>query len=418
MKKIGLFIPGFRSGVIWKKVLASIYYLLSIISIFTVNFWFFIFMLCCPYFWFGFRNLIKYNNNPNGTNYVAPVIVLFIVMLLSISYSFYTIGNDVISDITLNSKATKAPTNTKPRSTSTPETEGTSIPQSEIIPNSITEHEFDLTFKVPKSWRKKSHENGNIYYYFPDGFLMVILEETSYNYDNTTDIDKWWDSFLKGIKSTSTNYQFRDQKDLKLDNINTRYHEFAFDHNNQTYISSNSSFFCGNNLYTFGMLYETDNAYTEYLPIFMDILKTIELPIIESEKSISIPDSKVNTLEAKTIDTNLTAEKFMLLVACGDFTNTIDYYTTYDERTDPEGLLGQSENYIGKILFKYKKTDDCIIEIFLTPEDALKRYDTIKNKKEYFNLQQNYLIRISKEIPPEKILEIDEAFMKMITKGY
>lgn len=83
----------------------------------------------------------------------------------------------------------------------------------------------------------------------------------------------------------------------------------------------------------------------------------------------------------------------------------------YDERTDPNHLLGRPGGYIEKMNFTderiTEKRDFCTIEVFANNADALKRKvyteqigDSAPMFSSYYFLHRNVLVRIDKQLPP------------------
>ena len=87
-------IPGFRSGVKWKKIVAAIYYVVAVLLIFA-NFWLFLFLLTAPYFVFGLMNLLKAKKAGNAVH----LHVLFVYVRSKTT--IHMITNDLASGIML-----------------------------------------------------------------------------------------------------------------------------------------------------------------------------------------------------------------------------------------------------------------------------------------------------------------------------
>ncbi|HEY8804955.1 MAG TPA: hypothetical protein VIM42_07635 [Clostridium sp.] len=69
------FIPGFRSNTTWKKVVAVIYYLISLTSIFSLDFGAFIMMMSSPFIVFAVIGMVKSKAKKNA-------LIVFIVSML------------------------------------------------------------------------------------------------------------------------------------------------------------------------------------------------------------------------------------------------------------------------------------------------------------------------------------------------
>lgn len=83
----------------------------------------------------------------------------------------------------------------------------------------------------------------------------------------------------------------------------------------------------------------------------------------------------------------------------------------YDERTDPNHLLGRPGGYTDKMNFTdariTEKRDFCTIEVFANNADALRRKtyteqigNTAPMFSSYYFLHRNVLVRIDKQLPP------------------
>lgn len=87
--------------------------------------------------------------------------------------------------------------------------------------------------------------------------------------------------------------------------------------------------------------------------------------------------------------------------------------TIFDERTDPNGLLGRPGRYVEKMNFTDKrikeKRNHCSIEIFQNYEDALNRYQYVEvigrtdgMLDSYKFLHKNVLVRINLDLIPSE----------------
>ncbi|MCK5128614.1 MAG: hypothetical protein KAQ68_02085 [Clostridiales bacterium] len=95
VSSISSFIPGFRTGVKWKMIVASIYYFIAVLFGFIINFWFALFIISIPYLIFGMINLFKSGKN-SITKKLVPMVIVFSIMIWSliISMGVYDIGDD------------------------------------------------------------------------------------------------------------------------------------------------------------------------------------------------------------------------------------------------------------------------------------------------------------------------------------
>lgn len=76
------FIPGFRSKTKWKMIIATLYYLFTLLS-FAGGFWLGIFFLSSPFFVFSLIDVIRYKKNSMSIG--RPLIVLLISLALMIT---------------------------------------------------------------------------------------------------------------------------------------------------------------------------------------------------------------------------------------------------------------------------------------------------------------------------------------------
>lgn len=88
----------------------------------------------------------------------------------------------------------------------------------------------------------------------------------------------------------------------------------------------------------------------------------------------------------------------------------------FDERTDPNELLGRPGRYVEKMNFTDKrikdKRDNCSIEVFKNPEDALTRHQYLEGVgrsaamfDSYRFLHKNILVRIDLKLVPSEAEE-------------
>ncbi|NBI08171.1 thermonuclease family protein [Senegalia massiliensis] len=76
------YVPGFRSDTTWKKIVAVLYYLFSILIIFEALD-FFLFLIASPFVVFGFINLIKNRKNiKTNPRFILSFIIPFIVLIV------------------------------------------------------------------------------------------------------------------------------------------------------------------------------------------------------------------------------------------------------------------------------------------------------------------------------------------------
>lgn len=94
-----------------------------------------------------------------------------------------------------------------------------------------------------------------------------------------------------------------------------------------------------------------------------------------------------------------------------DVTNLI----VYDEKTDENKLLGKPNQYTSKVNF-----DEGSIEVFENEEDAKNRKEYIEEVTskasvltEYDYLKDNVLLRINKDVEPDKAKEYEEQLNKI-----
>lgn len=81
LNTVANFLPGFRSGIMWKRIVAGIYYVFAIIMLFS-NFWLFLFLMTIPYFIFGIINLSKAKKNGRAVK-PTPIIIVGVIMFIS-----------------------------------------------------------------------------------------------------------------------------------------------------------------------------------------------------------------------------------------------------------------------------------------------------------------------------------------------
>lgn len=73
------YIPGFRTGVKWKMVIASIYYLFSLLCMFR-GLWLFIFMVSLPFFIMNIATALRRRNKL----YLIPSAIAFVALVVSV----------------------------------------------------------------------------------------------------------------------------------------------------------------------------------------------------------------------------------------------------------------------------------------------------------------------------------------------
>ena len=85
IKKIMRHIPGFRSNVTWKKIIASFYYLFALFNLFVVEFWAFLFYVALPFAVFGLIDLwkAKIKSKKMIATFVIPLVICFAAVAIS-----------------------------------------------------------------------------------------------------------------------------------------------------------------------------------------------------------------------------------------------------------------------------------------------------------------------------------------------
>ncbi len=98
MKKIMMFVPGLRSNVVWIKLLASIYYLFSILMMFS-NLSTGLFLLALPFLFFYLVNFINYKKRGlKFSRALVPVIISSVLVILSIEIASPVPQNKIIGN--------------------------------------------------------------------------------------------------------------------------------------------------------------------------------------------------------------------------------------------------------------------------------------------------------------------------------
>ena len=83
-----MYIPGFRSGVLWKKVVASIYYIFILYSCIH-SLGMLIFFLATPFAVFSLSTMLKSNQSLLSFNGDAIVFILSVMAMCIGGYSVY-----------------------------------------------------------------------------------------------------------------------------------------------------------------------------------------------------------------------------------------------------------------------------------------------------------------------------------------
>ncbi|MBU3178575.1 hypothetical protein KPL47_19860 [Clostridium estertheticum] len=96
MKNIFKHTPGFRTNTKWKKIVASIYYLSCIISLFS-GISAFLIITSLPFILFGLVDLIKYRNKAVILTLIGSILIFSIGMKLDNTYSTSTSTNTTVA---------------------------------------------------------------------------------------------------------------------------------------------------------------------------------------------------------------------------------------------------------------------------------------------------------------------------------
>jgi len=102
---------------------------------------------------------------------------------------------------------------------------------------------------------------------------------------------------------------------------------------------------------------------------------------------------------------------------------------SYDENTDPNGLLGRPGQYVEKTDFSDTEldtpsTDNGTVEVFANSNDAKAHKEYVDKISEsaptlgYYTYRANeYLLRLTFDIPPNRAKDYEDAFREAVKAG-
>lgn len=130
--QLGEYIPGFRSDMVWKKIIACIYYIIAILFMFF-NFWLFLFLVTIPYLIFGIANIFncrKYNIKVSKKPIlIVGAIMIFSLIMFPISLVYCAL-HDLQADTPASTQLEESVDETSTEPTATPSPTSTTAPTS------------------------------------------------------------------------------------------------------------------------------------------------------------------------------------------------------------------------------------------------------------------------------------------------